>query len=90
MTVSRLRLPGSTSRSRCVGLPVGLLLGQYPECGFGQVARQWNMVHPPGSEEWNAMLAELKTQIRQVEANDYIRAKKFIESLAYESRQQAG
>jgi imidazolonepropionase-like amidohydrolase len=27
---------------------------------FGQVARQWNMIHPPGSDEWNAMLAELK------------------------------
>ncbi len=27
---------------------------------FTQVARQWNMIHPPGSEEWNAMLEELK------------------------------
>ena len=27
---------------------------------FSQVARQWNMIHPPGSEEWNAMLAEFK------------------------------
>lgn len=27
---------------------------------FGQVARQWNMIHAPGSDEWNAMLAELK------------------------------
>jgi hypothetical protein len=27
---------------------------------FTQVARQWNMIHPPGSEEWNAMLAEFK------------------------------
>jgi imidazolonepropionase-like amidohydrolase len=29
---------------------------------FGQVARQWNMIHPPGSDEWNAMLAELKAR----------------------------
>ena len=27
---------------------------------FGQVARQWEMVHPPGSDEWNAMLTELR------------------------------
>ena len=27
---------------------------------FGQVARQWNLIYPPGSDEWNAMLAELK------------------------------
>ena len=27
---------------------------------FSQVARQWDMIHPPGSEEWNAMLAEFK------------------------------
>jgi imidazolonepropionase-like amidohydrolase len=27
---------------------------------FGQVARQWDMIHPPGSDEWNALLAELK------------------------------
>jgi imidazolonepropionase-like amidohydrolase len=27
---------------------------------FGQVARQWNLVHPPGSEEWNALLTELR------------------------------
>jgi len=26
---------------------------------FGQVARQWDMIHPQGSEEWNAMLQEL-------------------------------
>lgn len=26
---------------------------------FGQVARQWNLIHPPGSDEWNAMLREL-------------------------------
>lgn len=26
---------------------------------FGQVARQWNLIHPPGSDEWNAMLEEL-------------------------------
>ena len=25
---------------------------------FGQVARQWNLIHPPGSEEWNALLEE--------------------------------
>jgi len=25
---------------------------------FGQVARQWNLIHPPGSEEWNALLKE--------------------------------
>jgi imidazolonepropionase-like amidohydrolase len=27
---------------------------------FGQVARQWDMIHPPGSDEWNDMLTELK------------------------------
>jgi imidazolonepropionase-like amidohydrolase len=27
---------------------------------FGQVARQWNLVHPRGSEPWKALLAELK------------------------------
>ncbi len=27
---------------------------------FGQVARQWDMIHPPGSDEWNALLRELK------------------------------
>jgi imidazolonepropionase-like amidohydrolase len=27
---------------------------------FGQVARQWDMIHPPGSDEWNALLKELK------------------------------
>jgi imidazolonepropionase-like amidohydrolase len=27
---------------------------------FGQVARQWNMIHPPGSPEWKALLTELK------------------------------
>jgi imidazolonepropionase-like amidohydrolase len=27
---------------------------------FGQVARQWNMIHPPGSPEWKALLEELK------------------------------
>jgi len=26
---------------------------------FGQVARQWDMIHPQGSDEWNAMLQEL-------------------------------
>ena len=26
---------------------------------FGQVARQWNMIYPQGSEEWDAMLQEL-------------------------------
>ncbi len=25
---------------------------------FGQVARQWNMIHEPGGEEWNALLQE--------------------------------
>jgi len=25
---------------------------------FGQVARQWNLIHPPGSEGWNALLQE--------------------------------
>jgi cytosine/adenosine deaminase-related metal-dependent hydrolase len=25
---------------------------------FGQVARQWNLIHPPGSEEWNALIRE--------------------------------
>jgi hypothetical protein len=27
---------------------------------FGQVARQWNLIHPPGSPEWKALLTELK------------------------------
>jgi imidazolonepropionase-like amidohydrolase len=26
---------------------------------FGQVARQWNLIHPQGSDEWNALLQEL-------------------------------
>jgi len=26
---------------------------------FGQVARQWNMIHGPGTEEWKALLKEL-------------------------------
>ena len=25
---------------------------------FGQVARQWNLIHPPGSEGWNALIEE--------------------------------
>ncbi|HUG28556.1 MAG TPA: hypothetical protein VMK53_09680 [Gemmatimonadales bacterium] len=25
---------------------------------FGQVARQWNMIHEPGSERWNALIRE--------------------------------
>ncbi len=25
---------------------------------FGQVARQWNLIHPQGSDEWNALLKE--------------------------------
>ena len=25
---------------------------------FGQVARQWNMIHPRGSDEWNALIKE--------------------------------
>ncbi len=25
---------------------------------FGQVARQWNLIHPPGSDEWKALLEE--------------------------------
>jgi len=27
---------------------------------FGQVARQWNMIHPQGSPEWKALLQEFK------------------------------
>ena len=27
---------------------------------FGQVARQWNLIHPQGSKEWRALLEELK------------------------------
>ena len=27
---------------------------------FGQVARQWNLVHQPGSDEWKALLREFK------------------------------
>ena len=26
---------------------------------FGEVAHQWNMIHPQGSEQWNALLKEL-------------------------------
>ena len=26
---------------------------------FGQVARQWNQIHEPGSDEWNALIEEL-------------------------------
>ena len=26
---------------------------------FGQVARQWDMIHPQGSEEWNGLIEEL-------------------------------
>ena len=28
---------------------------------FGQVARQWNLIHGPGSDEWKALLAEFKS-----------------------------
>ncbi|HEX9691592.1 MAG TPA: amidohydrolase family protein [Gemmatimonadales bacterium] len=28
---------------------------------FGQVARQWNLIYPPGSAEWKALLAELRS-----------------------------
>jgi imidazolonepropionase-like amidohydrolase len=28
---------------------------------FAQVARQWNLIHPQGSEAWKALLAELKS-----------------------------
>jgi imidazolonepropionase-like amidohydrolase len=28
---------------------------------FAQVARQWNLVHGPGSDEWKALLAEFKS-----------------------------
>ena len=27
---------------------------------FGQVARQWNLIHQPGSDEWKALLREFK------------------------------
>jgi hypothetical protein len=27
---------------------------------FGQVARQWDKIHPPGSDEWKALLQEFK------------------------------
>lgn len=26
---------------------------------FGQVARQWNLIHPPGSDEWSALIDEM-------------------------------
>jgi len=29
---------------------------------FGQVARQWNLVHAQGSDEWNALLEEFKAR----------------------------
>lgn len=29
---------------------------------FSQVARQWNLVHPRGSDEWKALLAEFKSR----------------------------
>jgi len=51
---------------------------------FGQVARQWNLIHPQGSDEWNAMLAELKeldvtldpTMTAYLASRDVMRARK--------------
>ncbi|MGH7502841.1 MAG: amidohydrolase family protein [Longimicrobiales bacterium] len=50
---------------------------------FGQVARQWNLIHPPGSPEWVALLAELKqlgtildpTMVAYLASRDVMRAR---------------
>ena len=50
---------------------------------FGQVARQWNLIHPRGSPEWKAMLQELKqlgtildpTMVAYLASRDVMRAR---------------
>jgi hypothetical protein len=50
---------------------------------FGQVARQWNLIHPPGSPEWKALLQELKqlgtildpTMVAYLASRDVMRAR---------------
>jgi len=50
---------------------------------FGQVARQWNLIHPRGSPEWKALLKELKelgtildpTMVAYLASRDVMRAR---------------
>jgi hypothetical protein len=50
---------------------------------FGQVARQWDKIHPPGSDEWKALLAEFKergtildaTMVAYLASRDVMRAR---------------
>jgi imidazolonepropionase-like amidohydrolase len=50
---------------------------------FGQVARQWNLIHPRGSPEWNALLEELEdlgtildpTMVAYLASRDVMRAR---------------
>jgi imidazolonepropionase-like amidohydrolase len=50
---------------------------------FGQVARQWDKIHPPGSDEWKALLAEFKergtildsTMVAYLASRDLMRAR---------------
>ncbi len=50
---------------------------------FGQVARQWNLIHPRGSPEWKALLTELKslgtildpTMVAYLASRDVMRAR---------------
>jgi imidazolonepropionase-like amidohydrolase len=50
---------------------------------FGQVARQWNLIHPRGSPEWKALLQELKrlgtildpTMVAYLASRDVMRAR---------------
>jgi hypothetical protein len=50
---------------------------------FGQVARQWDKIHPPGSDEWKALLVEFKergtildaTMVAYLASRDLMRAR---------------
>ena len=50
---------------------------------LGQVARQWNLIHPRGSPEWNALLQELQqlgtildpTMVAYLASRDVMRAR---------------
>ena len=50
---------------------------------FGQVARQWNLIHPPGGPEWKALLKEFKelgtimdpTMVAYLASRDVMRAR---------------
>ncbi|MEX0906883.1 MAG: amidohydrolase family protein, partial [Gemmatimonadota bacterium] len=50
---------------------------------FGQVAQQWNLIHPRGSDEWKALLLELKelgtildpTMVAYLASRDVMRAR---------------